>query len=334
MTKNITDNLNKPLIFWLNSLFFLVLMMIIIGGITRITDSGLAMVEWRLVYGILPPMTHSEWIRVFELYKNTPEYIHYNKGMTLLEFKYIFFWEYFHRLWGRLIGVVFIIPFIYFFIKKKINHNIILRLVIILLFGTIQAFLGWWMVESGLYINPDVSQYRLAIHLSNALLILFLIYWLILDIKNGKSKFQININSFIFLIVTTTIIAGAIVAGMDAGLMYNTYPLMNESFLPDDYFSLGILDPFENPGSAQFHHRHLGLISMISIIIFYYLNYKRTETTSLLNILLILIIFQFILGIILLLNYVPNFYASLHQIGAVLIFITFIKILHDQGKFN
>ena len=119
MTKNITDNLNKPLIFWLNSLFFLVLMMIIIGGITRITDSGLAMVEWRLVYGILPPMTHSEWIRVFELYKNTPEYIHYNKGMTLLEFKYIFFWEYFHRLWGRLIGVVFIIPFIYFFIKKK-----------------------------------------------------------------------------------------------------------------------------------------------------------------------------------------------------------------------
>ena len=184
------------------------------------------------------------------------------------------------------------------------------------------------MVESGLYINPDVSQYRLAIHLSNALLILFLIYWLILDIKNGKSKFQININSFIFLIVTTTIIAGAIVAGMDAGLMYNTYPLMNESFLPDDYFSLGILDPFENPGSAQFHHRHLGLISMISIIIFYYLNYKRTETTSLLNILLILIIFQFILGIILLLNYVPNFYASLHQIGAVLIFLTMIKIIH------
>lgn len=334
MNKNFSNNDNYLLLFWLYSLFVLVFLMIVIGGITRITDSGLSMVEWRLIYGVLPPISNDEWKRVFELYKNTPEYFHYNNGMTLSEFKYIFFWEYFHRLWGRLIGIVFIIPLAYFLVKKKISKEVLLKLILILSFGIFQAFLGWWMVESGLHENPDVSQYRLAIHLSNALIILFLIYWLILDIKLGKSKLKINRNSLIFAFITLTIIAGAIVAGMDAGLMYNTYPLMNEKFLPDDYFSLGFLDPFENPGSAQFHHRHLGLISMILVIVFYYLNFKDTKIVKLLNVLVVLIIFQFILGVIILLNYVPNFYASLHQIGAILIFITFIKILHSQGTFN
>ena len=312
---------------WLILIFILVLTMIIIGGITRITDSGLSMVEWRPILGFLPPLNNEEWERVFDLYKHTPEYTYYNKGMLLSDFKFIFFWEYFHRLWGRIIGIVFIIPFLYLIVTKKIEKSITVRLMVILFFGSLQAFIGWWMVKSGLIDKPDVSQYRLAIHFGNSLLILFLIFWLILDLKNKKSKIKFDLNLIIFLILFITIIAGSLVAGMDAGLMYNTYPLMNDSFFPIDYLSLGILDPFENPGSAQFHHRHLGLISLIAIGIFFVKNLYKKVFLELLF-LIVLIIIQFLLGVYILLNYVPNLNASLHQIGAVLIFLTMIKIIH------
>ena len=319
---------NIFLLNWLTLLFILVIAMIIIGGITRITDSGLSMVEWRPFLGFLPPLSDQEWDRVFNLYKNTPEYSYYNKGMLLSEFKFIFFWEYFHRLWGRIIGVVFIIPLAYLIISKKIDRFITLRLMIILFFGSLQAFIGWWMVNSGLIDKPDVSQYRLAIHFGNSLLILFLLFWLILDLKNRKSKIKFDLNLIIFLILFITIIAGSLVAGMDAGLMYNTYPLMNDSFFPIDYLSMGLLDPFENPGSAQFHHRHLGLISLIAIGIFFVKNLHKKKIFLELLFLIALIIVQFLLGVYILLNYVPNLNASLHQIGAVLIFLTMIKIIH------
>ena len=327
------DNFNPVkqhtfLLNWLTLIFILVLAMIVIGGITRITDSGLSMVEWRPLLGFLPPLNNQEWERVFDLYKNTPEYSYYNKGMLLSDFKFIFFWEYFHRLWGRIIGIVFIIPFIYLIVTKKIEKSIALRLMVILFFGSLQAFIGWWMVKSGLIDKPDVSQYRLAIHFGNSLLILFLLFWLILDLKNKKSKIKFDLNLIIFLILFITIIAGSIVAGMDAGLMYNTYPLMNDSFFPIDYLSLGILDPFENPGSAQFHHRHLGLISLIAIGIFFVKNLYKKKVLLELLFLIVLIIIQFLLGVYILLNYVPNLNASLHQIGAVLIFLTMIKIIH------
>ncbi|MDC3096174.1 COX15/CtaA family protein [Alphaproteobacteria bacterium] len=312
---------------WLILIFILVLTMIIIGGITRITDSGLSMVEWRPILGFLPPLNNEEWERVFDLYKHTPEYTYYNKGMLLSDFKFIFFWEYFHRLWGRIIGIVFIIPFLYLIVTKKIEKSITVRLMVILFFGSLQAFIGWWMVKSGLIDKPDVSQYRLAIHFGNSLLILFLLFWLILDLKNQKSKIKFDLNLIIFLILFITIIAGSLVAGMDAGLMYNTYPLMNDSFFPIDYLSLGILDPFENPGSAQFHHRHLGLISLIAIGIFFVKNLYKKVFLELLF-LIVLITIQFLLGVYILLNYVPNLNASLHQIGAVLIFLTMIKIIH------
>mgnify|MGYP001360330716 CR=1 FL=1 len=313
---------------WLTLIFILVISMIIIGGITRITDSGLSMVEWRPFLGFLPPLNDQEWKRVFDLYKDTPEYSYYNKGMILADFKLIFFWEYFHRLWGRLIGVCFILPFIYLVFTKKLDKFLTFRLLTILFFGSLQAFIGWWMVESGLYDRPDVSQYRLAIHFGNSLLILFLIYWLILDLKNTKSKIHFDANLIIFIIVFITIVAGSFVAGMDAGLMYNTYPLMNDSFFPSDYLSLGYLDPFENPGSAQFHHRHLGLISLIAIGIFFLKNFYIKKVFLELLFLIILIIIQFVLGVYILLNYVPNLNASLHQIGAILIFLTMIKIIH------
>ena len=329
MYNNINPIKQHPfLLSWLILIFILVLAMIIIGGITRITDSGLSMVEWRPILGFLPPLSNQEWERVFDLYKNTPEYSYYNKGMLLSDFKFIFFWEYFHRLWGRIIGIVFIIPFVYLIFTKKIERFVTVRLLIILFFGSLQAFIGWWMVKSGLIDKPDVSQYRLAIHFGNSLLILFLLFWLILDLKDKKSKIKFDLNLIIFLILFMTIIAGSLVAGMDAGLMYNTYPLMNDSFFPIDYLSLGFLDPFENPGSAQFHHRHLGLISVISIGIFFVKNSYKKKVLFELLFLIVLIIVQFLLGIYILLNYVPNLNASLHQIGAVLISLTMIKIIH------
>ncbi|MAQ06850.1 MAG: heme A synthase [SAR116 cluster bacterium] len=325
---------NSSIILWLGIVLIAVILMVFIGGVTRLTDSGLSMVEWKPILGFFPPLSHEEWLRVFELYKNTPEYKYYNKGMELDEFKIIFFWEYFHRFWGRIIGLIFIIPFLYFIIKKRLSQKNIISLTLILTLGTFQAAIGWWMVKSGLINKPDVSQYRLAIHLSNAFVIMFLLLWLILDLYEGESKIKFNLTFFTLILVSITIIAGSFVAGMDAGLMYNTYPLMNEKILPDQYLTLGYLDPFENPGSAQFHHRHLGLLCLILSIFFYFKNYNKKEIRIRINVLLILILAQFFLGIFILLNYVPIIFASLHQVGAMMIFLIFISIIHKENIYN
>ena len=325
---------NSSIILWLGIVLIAVILMVFIGGVTRLTDSGLSMVEWKPILGFFPPLSHEEWLRVFELYKNTPEYKYYNKGMELDEFKIIFFWEYFHRFWGRIIGLIFIIPFLYFIIKKRLSQKNIISLTLILTLGTFQAVIGWWMVKSGLINKPDVSQYRLAIHLSNAFVIMFLLLWLILDLYEGESKIKFNLTFFTLILVSITIIAGSFVAGMDAGLMYNTYPLMNEKILPDQYLTLGYLDPFENPGSAQFHHRHLGLLCLILFLFFYFKNYNKKEIRIRINVLLILILAQFFLGIFILLNYVPIIFASLHQVGAMMIFLIFISIIHRENIYN
>ena len=325
---------NSSIILWLGIVLIAVILMVFIGGVTRLTDSGLSMVEWKPILGFFPPLSHEEWLRVFELYKNTPEYKYYNKGMELDEFKIIFFWEYFHRFWGRIIGLIFIIPFLYFIIKKRLSQKNIISLTLILTLGTFQAVIGWWMVKSGLINKPDVSQYRLAIHLSNAFVIMFLLLWLILDLYEGESKIKFNLTFFTLILVSVTIIAGSFVAGMDAGLMYNTYPLMNEKILPDQYLTLGYLDPFENPGSAQFHHRHLGLLCLILFLFFYFKNYNKKEIRIRINVLLILILAQFFLGIFILLNYVPIIFASLHQVGAMMIFLIFISIIHRENIYN
>ncbi len=325
---------NSSIILWLGIVLIAVILMVFIGGVTRLTDSGLSMVEWKPILGFFPPLSHEEWLRVFELYKNTPEYKYYNKGMELDEFKIIFFWEYFHRFWGRIIGLIFIIPFLYFIIKKRLSQKNIISLTLILTLGTFQAVIGWWMVKSGLINKPDVSQYRLAIHLSNAFVIMSLLLWLILDLYEGESKIKFNLTFFTLILVSVTIIAGSFVAGMDAGLMYNTYPLMNEKILPDQYLTLGYLDPFENPGSAQFHHRHLGLLCLILSIFFYFKNYNKKEIRIRINVLLILILAQFFLGIFILLNYVPIIFASLHQVGAMMIFLIFISIIHKENIYN
>ena len=316
---------------WLLSTIIMVILMILIGGVTRLTDSGLSMVEWRPLWGFLPPISQFEWNRVFELYMKSPEYIFKNKGMSLEEFKEIFFWEYFHRLWGRLIGIIFIIPLLFFIIVKKIPKSILSKLFLILFLGGLQGFIGWWMVKSGLVNDPTVSQYRLTIHLSNALLILSLLIWVYLDVKEGVSQIKPDFSFFMFSILFITIIAGAFVAGMDAGLLYNEYPFMGDSLIPENYGEYQLLDPFENPASAQFHHRHLALFTTLCTLFYCYKYYFESEDKKVKKLSLLISIVvcsQFTLGIITLINMVPVYLGAIHQTGAVILFISLICSMH------
>ena len=316
---------------WLLSTIIMVILMILIGGVTRLTDSGLSMVEWRPLWGFLPPISQFEWNRVFELYMKSPEYIFKNKGMSLEEFKEIFFWEYFHRLWGRLIGIIFIIPLLFFILVKKIPKSILSKLFLILFLGGLQGFIGWWMVKSGLVNDPTVSQYRLTIHLSNALLILSLLIWVYLDVKEGVSQIKPDFSFFMFSILFITIIAGAFVAGMDAGLMYNEYPFMGDSLIPENYGEYQLLDPFENPASAQFHHRHLALFTTLCTLFYCYKYYFESEDKKVKKLSLLISIVvcsQFTLGIITLINMVPVYLGAIHQTGAVILFISLICSMH------
>ena len=316
---------------WLLSTIIMVILMILIGGVTRLTDSGLSMVEWRPLWGFLPPISQFEWNRVFELYMKSPEYIFKNKGMSLEEFKEIFFWEYFHRLWGRLIGIIFIIPLLFFIIVKKIPKSLLSKLFLILFLGGLQGFIGWWMVKSGLVNDPTVSQYRLTIHLSNALLILSLLIWVYLDVKEGVSQIKPDFSFFMFSILFITIIAGAFVAGMDAGLMYNEYPFMGDSLIPENYGEYQLLDPFENPASAQFHHRHLALFTTLCTLFYCYKYYFESEDKKVKKLSLLISIVvcsQFTLGIITLINMVPVYLGAIHQTGAVILFISLICSMH------
>ena len=316
---------------WLLSTIIMVILMILIGGVTRLTDSGLSMVEWRPLWGFLPPISQFEWNRVFELYMKSPEYIFKNKGMSLEEFKVIFFWEYFHRLWGRLIGIIFIIPLLFFIIVKKIPKSILSKLFLILFLGGLQGFIGWWMVKSGLVNDPTVSQYRLTIHLSNALLILSILIWVYLDVKEGVSQIKPDFSFFMFSILFITIIAGAFVAGMDAGLMYNEYPFMGDSLIPENYGEYQLLDPFENPASAQFHHRHLALFTTLCTLFYCYKYYFESEDKKVKKLSLLISIVvcsQFTLGIITLINMVPVYLGAIHQTGAVILFISLICSMH------
>ena len=316
---------------WLLSTIIMVILMILIGGVTRLTDSGLSMVEWRPLWGFLPPISQFEWYRVFELYMKSPEYIFKNKGMSLEEFKEIFFWEYFHRLWGRLIGIIFIIPLLFFIIVKKIPKSILSKLFLILFLGGLQGFIGWWMVKSGLVNDPTVSQYRLTIHLSNALLILSLLIWVYLDVKEGVSQIKPDFSFFMFSILFITIIAGAFVAGMDAGLMYNEYPFMGDSLIPENYGEYQLLDPFENPASAQFHHRHLALFTTLCTLFYCYKYYFESEDKKVKKLSLLISIVvcsQFTLGIVTLINMVPVYLGAIHQTGAVILFISLICSMH------
>ena len=332
-----SDNYIKCLKLWLITLFFLIVSIVAVGGLTRLTDSGLSITAWELFSGILPPFDMNDWNFYFSEYKKIPEYQNINYGMTLSEFKVIFYWEYAHRLLARLVGLLTIIPLIIFSLKFRNVKYYSNKYYWIFLLVCIQGFIGWYMVTSGLIENNDVSHYRLSIHLFLALFILCLILWFILDVFQVK-KFNEKISNllllFIFKLIIIQIILGAFLSGLDGGLIYNTWPDMNGSFFPNDIILNDILNSqlFNSASIVQFFHRTTAYILLFFIIILNYCYIKKRYNIN--NILLfdIAILIQIFLGIITLISGVEIKYASLHQLGSILVLSSYLLILYKNSN--
>ena len=331
--------INNQLSLWLISMFWIVSIMIIVGGLTRLTDSGLSITEWQLFTGFLPPLNDNDWIFYFNLYKEIPEFKLQNFNMTLQEFKVIFWWEWAHRFLGRLIGIGFFVPLIYFSFKLSLSK--LFNLYVIFFLICFQGFIGWYMVSSGLVNKVDVSHFRLSIHLLVAFIILSLIYWNYLQ-NNPKKIILKKINSvypFLFLIlIFIQIIIGAFVSGMDAGKIYNTWPLMGYAYFPNDndFINLFKLSSFSDPSLVQFIHRNLAyLIGVFYLLMFYkiYRN-KMYDLYKSINILGCFIILQIILGILTILYGAQIYIASMHQISSIFLVSSCIYFFYINKSFN
>ena len=327
------SHLNFQLKIWLLTLIGLVILIILIGGLTRLTDSGLSITTWELFLGIIPPITNDKWLDYFDLYKTIPEFNEQNFNMTLSEFKVIFWWEWAHRQLGRLIGLVVFLPLLFFTIKN--GYWVLKKYSLIFLLVCLQGFIGWYMVSSGLVNRVDVSHYRLSLHLVTAFLILSVLFWKFLKLTKLQIHFtSINlslIKLFLFLIYLQLII-GAFVSGMDAGTIYNTWPLMGSSYFPDDskfveFFSINL---FDNPSIVQFVHRNLAyLIVGIYIYILFFIYNDRNEIFKKPVLIIGASLFlQIVLGILTLLSGVKIIYASLHQINSILIILSTLYFLY------
>ena len=333
--------MQKPVAIWLLVCCTLVFAMVVVGGVTRLTDSGLSMVEWKPIIGTVPPLSEGDWEEVFKKYHKTPQYKKINQGMSADEFKGIFWWEYFHRLLGRVIGLVFFIPFLFFLVRKKIDRRLGLKLAGIFLLGGLQGLMGWYMVKSGLVDDPHVSQYRLTAHLSLAFIIYALMFHVALNLLtpdgnlDGSKRLQ-SLQRFIRVIIGIIflmVLSGGFVAGIRAGLAYNTFPLMNGHFIPPEIFMLKpwYRNFFENMATVQFDHRMIAWILVILVPVFWYKSRQLTLPGSArlaCNLLLIMLVIQICLGIATLLMVVPVPLAASHQAGAMLLFTTALWVNH------
>ena len=316
-------NTEKYLYYWLLTMFVLVSCIIIVGGLTRLTDSGLSITEWELFRGFLPPLSFSEWVYYFDLYKKIPEYKLQNFNMSLNEFKIIFWWEWFHRLLGRLIGLFFLIPLVYFTLKKGFKKTVSLHFIFFLI--CFQGVVGWFMVSSGLVNRIDVSHFRLSLHLTTAFIILSLILWQILKIKNldkiPNQFIKYNLPVIFIITIFLQIIIGAFVSGMDAGKIYNTWPLMGNYYFPDDnrFFNLFKLNALSDPSLVQFIHRNLAylILGIFVINLYFVINNKLFKFYKILKILGAILIVQIILGILTVINGAQMVLASMHQISSI-----------------
>ena len=332
-----SDNYIKYLKLWLITLFLLIILMVAVGGLTRLTNSGLSITAWELFTGLLPPLNITEWNFYFSEYKKIPEYKNINYGMTLAEFKVIFFWEYAHRVLARFVGLFTLIPLIFFSLKFKDTQYYSNKYYWIFFLVCLQGFVGWYMVSSGLIENNDVSHFRLSIHLSLALFILCLIFWFILSISKTKKfefKFPNFLLLFILILIILQIILGAFLSGLDGGLIYNSWPDMNGSFFPSDvsYSDLLSAQLFNNVSIIQFLHRFTAYLLLFFIIILNYFFIKNKDNVK--NILLFdaAILIQVFLGIVTLISGVEIKYASLHQLGSIFVLTTYLIILYKNSN--
>ncbi len=316
---------------WLAVCCALIFAMVVLGGVTRLTGSGLSMVDWRPIMGVLPPLSLSEWQSTFEMYQQSPEYQKKNMHLDLGGFKSIFWFEYAHRLLGRTIGMVFLLPFLYFLIRGRINRELIPRFVLMFVLGGLQGVLGWYMVKSGLVNDPHVSQYRLTAHLAAALLIYIYMLWHMFRLlfppqpgAGGEFRGPFKKTLAVLGLVVVTILSGGFVAGLKAGFAYNTFPLMDGQLIPQAYLMLqpAWLNMFENIATVQFNHRLLAITTLIVVLI-YWLQSRKVDLASRArlstNLLLVAVLVQVGLGISTLLLHVPVALASIHQAMALVV---------------
>ncbi len=335
----LNQKINNQLSIWLIVMFFIISIMIVVGGLTRLTDSGLSITKWQLFSGFLPPLNQNDWILYFDLYKEIPEFELQNFNMNLEEFKIIFWWELAHRFLGRLIGLGFLIPLIYFSLKIKISRLINFYIIFFLI--CFQGFIGWYMVSSGLDNRVDVSHFRLSIHLLIAFIILSLIFWNYLKLNSNRNiSEKLNpIIPFLFLVlVFIQIIIGAFVSGMDAGKIYNSWPFMGNSYFPNDnnFENLFELSAFSNPSLVQFMHRNLAYIIGVSYLLIFYKIYKNKmyDLYYSINLLGCFIILQIILGIFTIMYGAQIYLASMHQISSIFLVSSCIYFYYKNTKLN
>jgi cytochrome c oxidase assembly protein subunit 15 len=326
---------------WLLVCCALIFSMVVLGGVTRLTGSGLSIVEWKPVSGILPPLDHAAWEEEFSRYRESPEYSKINPGMDLEAFQRIYWFEFAHRLLGRTIGVAFLLPFLYFLVRGRIEKTLAPRLALIFVLGGLQGALGWYMVKSGLVDNPHVSQYRLTAHLLAAIIIYGYILWVALGLlstrrtpKRSAAGSSLGVGTaFVTALILITIISGGFVAGLKAGLAYNTFPLMGGQWIPGGILAL---DPwyrnlFDNIATVQFDHRLLALLVLVSVVSLWRFS-RRFELAPAARtgylLLLGMAFLQVALGISTLLLHVPVALAAAHQAGALILFSIALYVNH------
>jgi cytochrome c oxidase assembly protein subunit 15 len=332
---------NRKVAFWLLTLCALVFAMILLGGVTRLSGSGLSIVDWQPIMGALPPLSAEDWQRTFDMYRQSPEFQKVNSHMTVDDFKGIFWLEYLHRLLGRIIGLAFLLPFAYFLWRGDIRKREWPKYGLMFVLGGLQGLLGWYMVKSGLVDDPRVSQYRLTAHLIAAIAIYAYMFWIALSLLSrpgeGARHPWYSRTVLLAILVLTTVISGGFVAGLDAGLIYNTFPKMGNHWVPPDVSALSPfwLNFFENMAAVQFNHRVLALTSFSLIVIYWWLARKADLPARLrrgVNALLHTAVLQVALGISTLLLVVPLVLAAAHQAVAVLLFTVVLYLCHGLRR--
>jgi cytochrome c oxidase assembly protein subunit 15 len=338
-------NKNKFVIIWLLSGCFLLFVMVVVGGITRLTNSGLSMTDWHLVTDTFPPLTEAKWEETFEQYKQFPEYqkINIHNDFTLSDYKFIYFWEWFHRFIGRIIGLVFIIPFVYFLLRKRLSSETIKKCVVLLGMGAFQGFLGWFMVRSGLIDNPDVSHFRLSLHLTFAFITFAYTFWVALDLIYPNKVNAIlplrKIARFSLFLLLIQIIYGGFVAGLNAGLIHNYWPMMSDGqFLHESVMlekDSWLLRLTEGKSGVQFVHRTLAYVVVGFILLLAFKSHKfdlTKDQKSGINALVIIVFLQFGLGVFTLLYSVPLWLGLTHQVVAFFLLTAMTYTLHRLSK--
>lgn len=326
---------DRAIAVWLLVCCVTIFCMVVLGGVTRLTGSGLSMVEWEPIMGVLPPLSDAEWEETFSLYQQYPEYKLKNSHLDVEGFKNIFWLEYFHRLLGRGIGMLFGLPFLYFLVRRQIDRPLVPKLMFLFVLGGLQGLMGWYMVQSGMVDDPHVSQYRLTAHLMLAIFIYAYMLWLALGLLRGRDRVKVARGwvkgAFAVMgLILLTIASGGFVAGLKAGFTYNTFPLMNGQWIPN---GLTLMEPvwrnlFENITTVQFNHRVLAILTAAVVVGFWWAARRRTSDASArmaLDLLLAAVALQITLGITTLLMVVPIPLAAAHQAGAVILLTAVIN---------